>query len=385
MPAEVKELLMKNTAFLESGERAKAVLEHWNQLTPAEKELIVKDAASDKMERVKLAAQALTGMNPVVNLDASDKTQTAIASALASITTLPTQHKTDLIATPDGVTLGSNQAMGALGLYNNFSVPTKPLTADASNAVNQGQAAINKQQEWNNTPSPVKPIQSDAMNAVTNAQSAINKQNEWNATPSPTKIISADNAGAVIGAQVAKGAIESIPTSWTTVITTITKSIKGHARGTNYHEGGLAMVNDQRNPNYREMVTLPNGNSFIPEGRDVILDLPRGSKVLRADRTKRLMKNLGFSRYATGVGIPEDAKFLREIKNASKQFSFKDNSIGNSYSGENIVAEIAILRASLEKILTAILEKPSETYLDGDILAQNSYQRYSKIMAREGI
>lgn len=385
MPAEVKELLMKNTAFLESGERAKAVLEHWNQLTPAEKELIVKDAASDKMERVKLAAQALTGMNPVVNLDASDKTQTAIASALASITTLPTQHKTDLIATPDGVTLGSNQAMGALGLYNNFSVPTKPLTADASNAVNQGQAAINKQQEWNNTPSPVKPIQSDAMNAVTNAQSAINKQNEWNATPSPTKIISADNAGAVIGAQVAKGAIESIPTSWTTVITTITKSIKGHARGTNYHEGGLAMVNDQRNAVYKEMVTLPDGSSFIPDGRDVVLNLPRGSKVLRADRTKRLMKNLGFPRYAAGVGIPEDAKFLREIKNASKQFSFKDNSTGNSYSGENIVAEIAILRASLEKILTAILEKPSETYLDGDILAQNSYQRYSKIMAREGI
>lgn len=385
MPAEVKELLMKNTDFLSSGERATAIIERWNTLTPEQKELILKDAASDKAERVKLAVDSLTGMAHVVNLDAEDKTKSAIASAMSSILTLPTDHKTDLIATPDGVTLGTNQAMGALGLYNGFNVPTKQITADPSNANNAAQQAINKQQEWNNTPSPVKPIQSDAMNAVTNAQSAINKQNEWNATPSPTKIISADNAGAVIGAQVAKGAIESIPTSWTTVITTITKSIKGHARGTNYHEGGLAMVNDQRNPNYREMVTLPNGNSFIPEGRDVILDLPRGSKVLRADRTKRLMKNLGFSRYATGVGIPEDAKFLREIKNASKQFSFKDNSIGNSYSGENIVAEIAILRASLEKNLTAILEKPSETYLDGDILAQNSYQRYSKIMAREGI
>ncbi|MFS9267785.1 phage tail tape measure protein [Streptococcus parasanguinis] len=385
MPAEVKELLMKNTDFLSSGERATAIIERWNTLTPEQKELILKDAASDKAERVKLAVDSLTGMAHVVNLDAEDKTKSAIASAMSSILTLPTDHKTDLIATPDGVTLGTNQAMGALGLYNNFSVPTKPLTADASNAVNQGQAAINKQQEWNNTPSPVKPIQSDAMNAVTNAQSAINKQNEWNATPSPTKIISADNAGAVIGAQVAKGAIESIPTSWTTVITTITKSIKGHARGTNYHEGGLAMVNDQRNAVYKEMVTLPDGSSFIPDGRDVVLNLPRGSKVLRADRTKRLMKNLGFPRYAAGVGIPEDAKFLREIKNASKQFSFKDNSTGNSYSGENIVAEIAILRASLEKILTAILEKPSETYLDGDILAQNSYQRYSKIMAREGI
>lgn len=385
MPAEVKELLMKNTDFLSSGERATAIIERWNTLTPEQKELILKDAASDKAERVRLAVDSLTGMAHVVNLDAEDKTKSAIASAVSSILTLPTDHKTDLIATPEGVTLGTNQAMSSLGLFNGFAVPTKQLTADPSNAMNGAQQAISKQQEWNNTPSPVKPIQSDAMNAVTNAQSAINKQNEWNATPSPTKIISADNAGAVIGAQVAKGAIEAIPTSWTTIITTITKSIKGHARGTNYHEGGLAMVNDQRNPNYREMVTLPNGNSFIPEGRDVILDLPRGSKVLRADRTKRLMKNLGFSRYATGVGIPEDAKFLREMKNASQQFLFKETSNGNSYSGENIVAEIAILRASLEKILTAILEKPSETYLDGDILAQNSYQRYSKIMAREGI
>lgn len=389
MPAEVKELLMKNTAFLESGERAKAVLEHWNQLTPAEKELIVKDAASDKMERIKLAAQALTGMNPVVNLDANDKTQTGIASALASITTLPTQHKTDLIATPDGVTLGSNQAMGALGLYNNFSVPTKQITADASSATNAANQAINKQQEWNSTPSPVKPQLGDPTGAITAARQAIENQNAWNATPSPVKAINAqDNtAGPVWSAQSNINSVQGK----TVYIDVVRRMIGGAAAalglkdGTNYHEGGIAMVNDQRNAVYKEMVTLPDGSSFIPDGRDVVLNLPRGSKVLRADRTKRLMKNLGFPRYAAGVGIPEDAKFLREIKNTSKQFSFKDNSTGNSYSGENIVAEIAILRASLEKILTAILEKPSETYLDGDVLAQNSYQRYSKIMAREGI
>lgn len=389
MPAEVKELLMKNTAFLESGERAKAVLEHWNQLTPEEKELIVKDAASDKMERVKLAAQALTGMNPVVNLDASDKTQTAIASALASITTLPTQHKTDLIATPDGVTLGSNQAMGALGLYNNFSVPTKQITADPSSATNAANQAIAKQQEWNNTPSPVKPQLGDSTGAITAARQAIENQNAWNATPSPIKAINAqDNtAGPVWSAQSNINSVQGK----TVYIDVVRRMIGGAAAalglkdGTNYHEGGIAMVNDQRNAVYKEMVTLPDGSSFIPDGRDVVLNLPRGSKVLRADRTKRLMKNLGFPRYATGVGIPEDAKFLREMKNASQQFLFKETSTGNSYTGENIVAEIAILRASLEKILTAILEKPSETYLDGDVLAQNSYQRYSKIMAREGI
>ena len=396
MPAEVKELLMKNTDFLSSGERATAIIERWNTLTPEQKELILKDAASDKAERVKLAVDSLTGMAHVVNLDAEDKTKSAIASAMSSILTLPTDHKTDLIATPDGVTLGTNQAMGALGLYNGFNVPTKQITADPSNANNAAQQAINKQQEWNNTPSPVKPQLGDPTGAITAARQAIDNQNAWNATPSPTKYATGDSTSAVNAANSATNAINGIPTSHHTTITAtevVNKVVNSfsrvfgprHEKGTNFHEGGLAMVNDQRNAVYKEMVTLPDGSSFIPDGRDVVLNLPRGSKVLRADRTKRLMKNLGFPRYAAGVGIPEDAKFLREIKNASKQFSFKDNSTGNSYSGENIVAEIAILRASLEKILTAILEKPSETYLDGDVLAQNSYQRYSKIMAREGI
>ena len=396
MPAEVKELLMKNTDFLSSGERATAIIEHWNALTPEQKELILKDAASDKAERVRLAVDSLTGMAHVVNLDAEDKTKSAIASAMSSILTLPTDHKTDLIATPDGVTLGTNQAMGALGLYNGFAVPTKQITADPSNANNAAQQAINKQQEWNSTPSPVKPQLGDPTGAITAARQAIDNQNAWNATPSPTKAITGDSTSAVNAANSATNAINGIPTSHHTTITAtevVNKVVNSfsrvfgprHEKGTNFHEGGLAMVNDQRNAVYKEMVTLPDGSSFIPDGRDVVLNLPRGSKVLRADRTKRLMKNLGFPRYAAGVGIPEDAKFLREIKNASKQFSFKNNSTGNSYSGENIVAEIAILRASLEKILTAILEKPSETYLDGDVLAQNSYQRYSKIMAREGI
>ncbi len=396
MPAEVKELLMNNTDFLSSGERATAIIERWNTLTPEQKELILKDAASDKAERVRLAVDSLTGMAHVVNLDAEDKTKSAIASAMSSILTLPTDHKTDLIATPDGVTLGTNNAMASLGLFNGFAVPTKQLTVDPSNATNGAQQAINKQQEWNNTPSPVKPQLGDPTGAITAARQAIDNQNAWNATPSPTKSITGDSTSAVNAANSATNAINGIPTSHHTTITAtevVNKVVNSfsrvfgprHEKGTNFHEGGLAMVNDQRNAVYKEMVTLPDGSSFIPDGRDVVLNLPRGSKVLRADRTKRLMKNLGFPRYAAGVGIPEDAKFLREIKNASKQFSFKDNSTGNSYSGENIVAEIAILRASLEKILTAILEKPSETYLDGDVLAQNSYQRYSKIMAREGI
>ena len=329
MPAEVKELLMKNTDFLSSGERATAIIERWNTLTPEQKELILKDAASDKAERVRLAVDSLTGMAHVVNLDAEDKTKSAIASAMSSILTLPTDHKTDLIATPDGVTLGTNQAMGALGLYNGFNVPTKPLTVDPSNATNGAQQAINKQQEWNNTPSPVKPQLGDPTGAITAARQAIDNQNAWNSTPSPTKVMTGDSTSAVNAAYSATNAINSIPTSHHTTITATEvvnrvvnsfSRVFGHAKGTNYHEGGLAMVNDQRGTLYKEMVTLPDGSSFIPEGRNVILDLPRGSKVMRAGMTKNFMRELGIPNFADGVGWKrsEVANVTQRIKNVNE-------------------------------------------------------------------
>ena len=329
MPAAVKELLMKNTDFLSSGERATAIIERWNTLTPEQKELILKDAASDKAERVRLAVDSLTGMAHVVNLDAEDKTKSAIASAMSSILTLPTDHKTDLIATPDGVTLGTNQAMGALGLYNGFNVPTKQITADPSNANNAAQQAINKQQEWNNTPSPTKHQTGDASNAVNAGQQAINKQQEWNSLSSPMKYVTADSSSAVNAANSATNAINSIPTSHHTTITATEvvnrvvnsfSRVFGHAKGTNYHEGGLAMVNDQRGTLYKEMVTLPDGSSFIPEGRNVILDLPRGSKVMRAGLTKNFMRELGIPNFADGVGWKhsEVANVTQRIKNVNE-------------------------------------------------------------------
>lgn len=49
------------------------------------------------------------------------------------------------------------------------------------------------------------------------------------------------------------------------------------------------------------------------------------------------------------------------------------------------VSEIAILRASMEKILTAILEKSSDVYLDNDIISRKTYEQHGAIYAREGI
>ena len=116
------------------------------------------------------------------------------------------------------------------------------------------------------------------------------------------------------------------------------------------------------------MVTLPNGRSFIPQGRDVLLPLPRGSKVLRADKTRRLMREMGVPKYASGIGIPSDAKFLREMEEAQRNITIQTTSVQNGQDTDKIVSEMAILRASLEKLLTAILNKDTNAYLDSTVV-----------------
>ena len=95
---------------------------------------------------------------------------------------------------------------------------------------------------------------------------------------------------------------------------TDTSKIKhGYANGTNYHKGGLALVNDQTGARYKELVKLPNGHAFIPQERNTLLDLPRGSAVLKASQTAKL-----FPRYAEGIGAvevgnPQIAELIRVI------------------------------------------------------------------------
>lgn len=85
-----------------------------------------------------------------------------------------------------------------------------------------------------------------------------------------------------------------------------------YAKGTNYHLGGPAIVNDQRGSLYKELVIPKGGTPFIPQGRNVLLpDLTKGSKVLNASKTKQLIP-----RYAAGIGevITPDAKITELIQ-----------------------------------------------------------------------
>ena len=73
------------------------------------------------------------------------------------------------------------------------------------------------------------------------------------------------------------------------------------ARGT----GGLpkdtiGVVNDQKGSTYKEMIIPPDGKPFIPEGRDVVLPLEKGTKIMPANQTKSFLEEL--PHFASGIG-----------------------------------------------------------------------------------
>jgi len=80
----------------------------------------------------------------------------------------------------------------------------------------------------------------------------------------------------------------------------LTKYAKGTPNGG--HDGGLAMVNDAPGSNYRELVALPNGQTFVPKGRNVVMNLPQGAEVLPGHKTRDLAKRGVIPQYKSGVG-----------------------------------------------------------------------------------
>ncbi|ORO39906.1 phage tail tape measure protein [Streptococcus oralis subsp. tigurinus] len=378
MPAEVKELLMKNTDIMNKAEEASKALSNYEALKPKQKELLANDESVRK----------------------------AVARSTDTLTTwnATTPFTKDFKADPTNVLNNGQLSIDKITAWNFASAETKSLDAvdNTSAAVGSAILSVNSPKQE----APINLFAADQTGGVRNDTSgAINAikqydpvdilaKNSTSVTVSEVKtgvngiqdktvtISARDNASGVLSG--IKSWIDSVTGNFFTNI-----FASKHAHGTNYHPGGLAIVNDQRNSNYKEMVTLPNGRSFIPQGRDVLLPLPRGSKVLRADKTRRLMREMGVPKYASGIGIPSDAKFLREMEQAQRNITIQTTSVQNGQDTDKIVSEMAILRASLEKLLTAILNKDTNAYLDSskvtDIVTKTQKEREKMLLRMKGV
>ncbi|UMZ35549.1 peptidoglycan DD-metalloendopeptidase family protein [Priestia megaterium] len=71
--------------------------------------------------------------------------------------------------------------------------------------------------------------------------------------------------------------------------------IPGYAHGTSGHPGGLAMLGDGRGSNAGpELYRTPDGRMGLSPATDTLMNLPKGTQVLSATNTRKVMPNLPF-------------------------------------------------------------------------------------------
>lgn len=91
-----------------------------------------------------------------------------------------------------------------------------------------------------------------------------------------------------------------------------------YANGTGGHPGGLALVNDQEGPTYQEAYQLPNGQmGLFPAVRNLLLDMPAGTKVMPAGQVKQIMDSA--PHYAGGIGGFDWGDWLKNLQNIMGQ------------------------------------------------------------------
>ena len=364
MTLEEKQVIVKNQAGLQAIFDSENHLKIWNSMPAEVKQLLLENA--DVMNKAEIASQVL------YNYDAlNPKTK-------------------ELVATDKNFRDAVSRSTETLKTWDATTPFPKDLKLNPENVLNNGKLSIDKIMEWNLAKADNKVLNAtdNTGGAVASAQASVNSPTQT----SPISINAENNTGSVIGSVL--GSLASLPAF--KFIDIITRHFtEQHAKGTDNHPGGLATVNDQRGTLYKELVTLPDGTSFIPEGRNVVLPLPPGSKVMRAGKTRSLMNRLGIPNYEKGIGF-EDTKISHlsrriqsvNIRNSSHGYqttAYAIDSYGNSGNGQAVVAELVSLKESLEYLLGKLLDKDSNNYLDGQLMAENSYRRFGNIMRREGM
>ena len=272
MPTNVKELLCEDKNFTSNAGTAKEMLDKWNNATPDQKDLIAHNQTSD-----------------------------AVSAAINMLLTVPDAKDTNLTAT-DSTAGSTSSAQSKINNVNQKSIPGILATDLTGGATGSAQGKINNVNQ--------KSVPGILATDLTGAPASSARNNVNSVHGKTVHITAVDRASGIISG--IKSWIDSLRDKVINIRTNHTKNEKG----TNFHPGGLAMVNDQKGGTYRELVTLPDGTSFIPKDRNVMLPLPRGSKVLPANKTKQL-----FPRYANGIGFENTrvADVARRIGNLQSQ------------------------------------------------------------------
>ncbi|HDU7246313.1 TPA: phage tail tape measure protein [Listeria monocytogenes] len=315
------------TATIESG--------RWDKMTFNEKKLIVSyedsihvaNALSDLGLWDKLKPEQ---KSMIANADTSLALQKALQD-MGVWDKLPPSMKTLVVDNSD-VLKKLNSSKGMIVDYNGTKVDLKSLLAtnsDVRSKVEQGKNVI---VEYNGQKINLKNLYANNRDLLSKVQESKNNIYSYNGTKVSKKTFTAlTNADAV------RNLLNNMISDWGRIPQRQQKvleiayktngkapaGVQGLATGTNNHKGGPALVNDAKGSNYEEMITTPDGNSFVPKGRNVLLNLPRGTEVLRGDKTAKALSNV--PHYAKGTKTSYAKNVSNKISNV--QVDYKTGAI----------------------------------------------------------
>lgn len=312
----------------------------WNRLSIETKEAIVNAKGQNELDQVTSKYKVWQGL-PVSDL------KTVIVQDLAS-----------------GKIDQARSTLEAWKRDNPGEAKTTEARDLASQVLNYSKKSVDDYRNSHTGPTKVARGQDSASGSMNNAKNSVD--NYKRSSTGGTKVAKAvDHAsGPAKSAYDAVSAFSRLKDHTVNMITNfISKHVKGNAKGTNYHPGGLMMVNDQPGPVFREMVQFPSGETFIPQGRNVMFDAPRGSKVLTASKTARRFP--GLKQYAKGTEL--EPKLMSNMR----YLNARDLVVSSDSSGvvvNNNQADISKLEAKFDtmiELMQALLQKPSDVLMNG--------------------
>ncbi|MBC2084647.1 phage tail tape measure protein [Listeria marthii] len=317
------------TATIESG--------RWDKMTFNDKKLIVSYEDSIHVSNALSDLGLWNKLEPdqksmIANADTSLALQKALQD-MGVWDKLPPSMKTLVLDNSD-VLKKLNSSKGMIVDYNGTKVDLKSLLAtntDVKTKVEQGKSLI---VEYNGQKIDLKNLYANNRDLLDKVQEGKNNIYSYNGTEVSKKtftaLTNADTVRDLLNNMIADWG--RIPQRQQKVLEIAYKTngkapsgVQGLATGTNNHSGGPALVNDAKGSNYEEMITTPDGKSFVPKGRNVLLDLPRGTEVLRGDKTAKALRNV--PRYAKGTS--KQTAYAKNVNNkiANVQTDYKTGAI----------------------------------------------------------
>lgn len=391
-----KELLIDNSDFTTKLYYSEELFNRWQKLSPEAKEITANN--KDFMENV-LSSESvwnkwvkLPDNQKKIFIDNKELLTTLMSSeeAYNRWIKLPDSEKKILANNQDFLDKILNSET-TLKRWNELPVNQKEMLANNQDLLDKVFASKQSFEAWKQIPDPIKNIlgnNEDLLSKIKDGTLSIKTYNETiypllkslygndegvkKAVGDASQLIKSYNEdvqvvekalNAVSNASGLSKDIDELNDSWGKVPRedfkklTVESVFKGnnpfkHAKGTNYHLGGPAIVNDQKGPLYKELVLPKGGTPFIPVGRNVFLpDLPKGSKVLNARKTKQLIP-----KYANGIGeITTVTNFnpliqaIEELINTLKN----ENNTGSTLGSDTQVSDSNLLQQiSLENLVS---------------------------------